>query len=348
MATLFDRLHYRAGQTARFGVFTAAYLASRRFAPYEEAQTREPSEGYPPPSRADLTAALQEAFTKDWQHIAEGYYRKPADLLLDPRETASRLVDYFQDLPKVTQRRKDHGHSEVLQDDLRDDYPRYYLQNFHYQSDGWLSDRSARIYDTQVDVLFTGSADAMRRLALVPLSTHMRGRDQRKINVLDVACGTGRLSYFIKQNYPRVNLTSLDLSPNYLDEARRTLQDFSRVSFLNSPVEAMPLPDASQDVVTSVYLFHELPPKIRSEAAHEIARVLKPGGIYIHTDSIQIDDKPALNALLEHFPVAFHEPYYAGYVREDLGQLFGEAGLVQTWTDIAFLTKSVAFQKQAS
>ena len=40
-------------------------------------------------------------------------------------------------------------------------YPDYY-QNFHHQTDGYLSDHQA-LYDLQVEILFNGSADAMRR-----------------------------------------------------------------------------------------------------------------------------------------------------------------------------------------
>ena len=29
-------------------------------------------------------------------------------------------------------------------------YPAYYLQNFHYQTDGWMSAKSAQLYDYQV------------------------------------------------------------------------------------------------------------------------------------------------------------------------------------------------------
>ena len=48
-------------------------------------------------------------------------------------------------------------------------YPDYYLQNFHHQTDGYLSDHSAGIYDIQVEILFNGSADAMRRRIIKPL-----------------------------------------------------------------------------------------------------------------------------------------------------------------------------------
>ena len=48
-------------------------------------------------------------------------------------------------------------------------YPDYYLQNFHHQTDGYLSDHSAGLYDLQVEILFNGTADAMRRRVLAPL-----------------------------------------------------------------------------------------------------------------------------------------------------------------------------------
>ena len=36
-------------------------------------------------------------------------------------------------------------------------YPAYYLQNFHWQTDGWLSTRSARAYEYSTETLFSGS-----------------------------------------------------------------------------------------------------------------------------------------------------------------------------------------------
>ena len=47
--------------------------------------------------------------------------------------------------------------------------PDYYTQNFHYQSGGWLTEESARIYDVQVETLFFGAAGAMRRQAIPQL-----------------------------------------------------------------------------------------------------------------------------------------------------------------------------------
>ena len=50
--------------------------------------------------------------------------------------------------------------------------------------------------------------------------------------------------------------------------------------------EAMPFAARQFDVVTCIYLFHELPPAVRRVVAGEIRRVLKPGGTLVFVDSL--------------------------------------------------------------
>jgi SAM-dependent methyltransferase len=223
--------------------------------------------------------------------------------------------------------------------------PDYYMQNFHFQSGGWLTEDSAKRYDFQVETLFGGTADAMRRQALVPSAAQMKGRDQRTQNHLDVATGTGRFLTSVKDNWPKLNVTALDLSDAYLEHARKELKAWRDVRFLEANAEQMPLPNESQDIVTCVYLFHELPPAVRTVVAREIARVLKPGGLFVLVDSIQPGDTPGFEALTEFFPQAFHEPYYASYLEWDIAEAFTEAGLHPTSSTPAFLSKVAAFRK---
>ena len=49
--------------------------------------------------------------------------------------------------------------------------------------------------------------------------------------------------------------------------------------------------------VTCIYLFHELPPSVRREAAAEMARVVRPGGMVVLTDSAQFGDRPPWDAV---------------------------------------------------
>ncbi len=77
-----------------------------------------------------------------------------------------------------------------------------------------------------------------------------------------------------------------------------------------------PIPPLAQ--VTCVYLFHELPAETRRKVAAEMARVLKPGGILVLTDSVQYGDRPVWDKMLGMFS-KFNEPYYMSYISEDLG-----------------------------
>ena len=68
-----------------------------------------------------------------------------------------------------------------------------------------------------------------------------------------------------------------------------------------------------------MYLFHELPPHIRRKTVAEMARVLKPGGVAIVTDSIQLGDRERLDSNLGRFG-DFNEPFYRTYITEDFGE----------------------------
>ena len=115
-----------------------------------------------------------------------------------------------------------------------------------------------------------------------------------------------------------MRLKGLDLSRTYLDEARRHLKGLRGAELIEAAAESMPLADASVDIVTSTFLFHELPPEVRRAVTAEIARVLKPGGLFVFLDSLQMGDRPGWDGLIEAFPERFHEPYYRGYAIDDL------------------------------
>ena len=96
--------------------------------------------------------------------------------------------------------------------------------------------------------------------------------------------------------------------------------------------------------VLSIYLFHELPPAVRKAAAKEMARVLKPGGMLIITDSVQLGDRLPMDAGLGRF-ADFNEPYYQTYIAEDLGKLFRDCGLECDEKLLASSSKVLSFRK---
>jgi ubiquinone/menaquinone biosynthesis C-methylase UbiE len=350
-ASLFaTRFAYGARQLPRVAWYVGHSLAVRRLA--ETTRRREGQKvspraltHAPVPDRGRLYADMALLLQQDLANVEAGIYPLPADhdgsiLTLFHR---SRL--FFEDLPEIHRRRESNAHSEVLSEETHGKRPRYYLQNFHFQSGGWMTDDSAERYDTQVEVLFNGTGNAMRRQALPQLHEVFAGRDQRKLSLLDIGCGTGRFLDFLKQAWPRLPALGLDLSEPYLRYAKRHLRRWSKMSLAVGNAESLPLPDASQDAVTSIFLFHELPPKVRRIALRECARVLKPGGRLVLVDSLQHGDRPDYEGLLELFPQNYHEPYYASYSNEDFGALAASCGLAHRRDVKAFVSKVMVFDK---
>src|SRR6516162_1350172 len=132
----------------------------------------------------------------------------------------------------IHRRRERRAYNEVLSTETRAKRPDYYLQNFHFQSGGWMTDDSAERYDTQVEVLFKGTANAMRRQALPQLFEVFSGHDQRTLRLIDLGCGTGRFLDLVNQAWPRLSLLGLDLSEAYIRYARRHLRRRSRLDLL--------------------------------------------------------------------------------------------------------------------
>lgn len=334
-------LTYAAAQTARVAFYGAHYLAARVLARDNFSQIDKPQHKLP--SLGATARAMRALFAKDWANVEAGLYKMPVNVGREMRR-ALMSVKYFTDIPKVVERQARRGHSEVSGEEASD-LPHYYKQNFHFQTDGYLSEDSAKLYEFQVEALFAGTADAMRRQAYVPLAKFLTGRDPAKTKLLDVGAGTGTFLSFVKSEQPDLHVTALDLSQPYLDRAARHLRKYTNVEFVAAPGEAMPLGDESVDAAVSIYLFHELPPKVRVAVAKEIARVLKPGGMFVLADSIQYGDAPEFDGLLDVFPGLMHEPYYASYAKTDLKRIFADAGLMPTAIEIAYLTKVMVFEK---
>jgi ubiquinone/menaquinone biosynthesis C-methylase UbiE len=344
------RAAYHARQLPRFAWYAAHAAAVSRLA--EEAREKEGESKRPRapttalmPDRNRLYEDMAALFRQDLANVEAGLYPLPADHDGPLLTRLRRSSLFFEDLPSIHRRRESGGHSEVLTEETRGKRPRYYLQNFHYQTGGWMTEDSAQRYDTQVEVFFTGTANAMRRQALPPLYEIFSRRDQRQLRLLDVGCGTGRFLDCAKQAWPRLQCLGIDLSEPYIREAKYHLKRWSRIHLAVANGEAIPVPDVSQDAVTSVFVFHELPPKVRRTVFREFARVLKPGGRLVLVDSLQSGDKPEYDGLLDLFPQNYHEPYYAGYIEEDFGTMAGACGLTHTRDVLAYVSKVMVFDK---
>jgi ubiquinone/menaquinone biosynthesis C-methylase UbiE len=339
MATQLAQQSLRAGW-----YFALQRLLDRRS---EQLGTRAPKfrPTLPVPSTQELLADLGRLLVADAFAVRDGIYPPMEDEAADPIRHLSRVRRMFADLPEALRRRAAKDADTAKEEAEAAGLPSYYAQDFHFQTGGYLTEHSAKLYDVQVETLFMGAAAPMRRTALTPISEHLHGRDQRQATLLDVACGTGRFLRQVRLAFPALSLKGLDLSRAYLDEAKRNLKGLRGAEMIEAAAEAMPLADASVDIVTCIFLYHELPPDVRVRVTAEIARVLKPGGLFVFLDSLQMGDKPGWDGLLEAFPHRFHEPFYRHYAIDNLDGMFNAAGLAPQSLSTPFLSKLMVRRK---
>ena len=92
---------------------------------------------------------------------------------------------------------------------------------------------------------------------------------------LDVGCGTGALTAAILDRAAPREITGIDPSVAFLENARAQITD-SRVSFTDATADALPFPDGSFDVAIAGLVLHFVPDPLA--AVTEMARVVHEAG----------------------------------------------------------------------
>jgi ubiquinone/menaquinone biosynthesis C-methylase UbiE len=292
-----------------------------------------------------LQKRRSELHRRDLANVDAGLY--PRELLFDipVRRYLREFPRLLVDAPRVVRRMRHGDFRDIPPVDKRR-FPPYYRRTFHWQSGGYFTEGSAEVYELGVELLFRGTADVMRRQIIPPITEYVRAvGDAGQVRLLDVGCGTGRTLHQIARTHPAMRLHGVDLSPAYIRYARKVLSDVAELTLAVENAEALPWADATFDVVTSVYMFHELPRNARRNVVREMFRVVKPGGLVVIEDSAQPSESPELEAVLHGFPRDFHEPFYEDYLDDDLGRLLEEIGWVDVATRSALVAKVVTARK---
>ncbi|MDY0340101.1 MAG: bifunctional demethylmenaquinone methyltransferase/2-methoxy-6-polyprenyl-1,4-benzoquinol methylase UbiE [Coriobacteriia bacterium] len=119
--------------------------------------------------------------------------------------------------------------------------------------------------------------DRLWRKATVRLS-----RLKRSSEVLDLAAGTGDLTLAFAEQGGPARILCTDLVPEMLEVARAKVAAYegsTKIEFEVVDAQALPMPDASFDVVTVGFGVRNMPD--RAANFREVYRVLRPGGRYV-------------------------------------------------------------------
>ena len=154
---------------------------------------------------------------------------------------------------------------------------------------GWIRrffSETGRSYDAVVNRFTFGIDRRWKARIVAKLSNPSR--------VLDLACGTGILTFAIKRRYPRCEVVGVDITAGYLAVARKKAEAFGvrGVTFIHSAAEDY-CPETRFEAVTTSYLpkYADIPRLIGNAAG-----ILNPGGIVVLHD-FTYPTSPALRAL---------------------------------------------------
>jgi len=194
-----------------------------------------------------------------------------------------------------------------------------------------------QFYDNEESQWWHPSSQLIGLLAMTPVRAGFFDKvlqeqfpDKKNVRVADVGCGGGFLSEnMAKRGY---SMIGIDMSPNTIEQAKQhaASSELQITYEVGNAYELSNLPDASVDAVLMADVlehFHDLP-----RAAKTVARVLKPGGIFIF-DTINRTAKSfaVMIALFQECPVQFlpnHLHDWSLFITpRELTQVFAKEGI---------------------
>ncbi|MBK8479538.1 MAG: bifunctional demethylmenaquinone methyltransferase/2-methoxy-6-polyprenyl-1,4-benzoquinol methylase UbiE [Opitutaceae bacterium] len=160
--------------------------------------------------------------------------------------------------------------------------------------------RIAHRYDL-ANRLLSGGTDVWWRWRLRRAVAHCQPQD-----VLDLATGSGDVAFALARGLPAsVRITGMDFCQPMLDEAvakKARAPGYAKIQFLQGDAMALPLPNASFDVLTISFGLRNVAD--RYKALGEMHRVLRPGGTLFVLEFSQ--------------PFRWFAPFYFFYLRHVL------------------------------
>lgn len=121
---------------------------------------------------------------------------------------------------------------------------------------------------------------ASTRAIVGALPTERLGRD-----VLEIGSGSGAIAAELSRVHPGLAITATDLDPVMVDTATRRLRGFPNITVMTADATQLPFAVGSFDSVVSCLMLHHIIDWETTIA--EIARVLKPGGLFVGYDLVR-------------------------------------------------------------
>ena len=138
--------------------------------------------------------------------------------------------------------------------------------------------------------------------------------DKKYNDILEIACGTGRVTNYLVESVEHDTITATDLNPDMIDVAKEMVKD-KNILWKQADAMALPFADRSFDLVIMQFGLMFFPDK--QKGLNEMYRVVRRGGKVIFNTWDKPEAVPAIytgrkiieNFLEDNLPVFYDVPY---------------------------------------
>lgn len=176
-----------------------------------------------------------------------------------------------------------------------------------------------------------------------------RLQDKKYDHILEIACGTGRVTAHLLKSVKHDSLTATDLNQDMIDIAKGIIRDNS-IKWQQADALELPFHDDSFDLVVIQFGVMFFPDK--EKGLKEAYRVLKPGGKFIFSTWNKPETVPAIyegRKIIESYfgddPPIFYSIPFSMYDEDELRALTQKTGFKNAKVE---LVKKVGISRSAS
>jgi malonyl CoA-acyl carrier protein transacylase/protein-L-isoaspartate O-methyltransferase len=212
-----------------------------------------------------------------------------------PGTEARRDAEVKQDMPAVVERDGDSGAAaKVSYQQFYDDITRRLEATGMGEASFFLNYGYVSLDDAD-EAQFAVSDEAFNANS-IRLAYELIGHTELAAkSVVDVGCGRGGTAALLAERFGAA-VTGVDLSPEAIAFCRKT-HIHPTLHFTTGDAEHLPTDDNSCDVVTNIESSHTYP-DMRAFLA-EVGRVLRPSGMFLHTDLLPVQRWLEVRAILQ-------------------------------------------------
>jgi ubiquinone/menaquinone biosynthesis C-methylase UbiE len=171
--------------------------------------------------------------------------------------------------------------------------PAYAKHEIHIQPGGYVGDPLAGyIYHYGTNNFWMGHNYQDEQHAAIAAGVPLP-KDGKVKRILEIGCSIGQTTMALKDRFPEAEVWGIDVGGPMVHYAHMRASDLgSEVHFRQALAEKTGFPDGHFDIVASFIILHEVPNAVNTQIMKEVARLLRPEGVYYPVDFYTSFDPP--------------------------------------------------------